>query len=532
MNEQLLKFKDNIRHQWRGLSRNQQLMVVGIILFILVSITMLIFWASQPEYTTIYTNLSPSEAGEIVAEIESQGIPVDISSDGSSVRVPSAEASRLKVELAHAGIPRSGNINYSTFSENMGLGMTDQQFDVVHRGAVENQIRYLIEEIDGIEKAQVMITMPTERVFVSDDQEAASASVVLTTRPNLNLNQTQIQGLYHLISRSVPNLPVENIVIMDHNWRAYELNAGSDSQSTIETHQTQRQIRRDIERDIQRELHTLLGTVMGMDKVVVSVFANVDFSQEQREESLVEPVDPDTNEGIAISIERIQETFAGEGGEPGGIPGTGSTDIAGYQGANQGQDSEYERMEERINREVNRIHRQIESSPYTIEDLTIHVGVEPPVPDDPDSLTPDTITDIQTMLSSVVSTYLSTPPEEAPEEWIQDKITVLAQDLHGRTDVTEDTSGISPAWLYLIGAIAVFAIGGTVFTLVKRNKSSNAEDEPPLNARPLTQPAVDDYDFEKDNEETARRKRIERLAKNKPEEFAKLLRTWLSDDER
>ena len=55
----------------------------------------------------------------------------------------------------------------------------------------------------------------------------------------------------------------------------------------------------------------MLGTLMGQDKVVVSVTADIDFTQENREENLVTPVDEENMEGIAISAQKITETYTG-----------------------------------------------------------------------------------------------------------------------------------------------------------------------------------------------------------------------------
>ena len=52
-------------------------------------------------------------------------------------------------------------------------------------------------------------------------------------------------------------------------------------------------VKKQIERDIQRQVQSMLGTLMGYDKVVVSVTADIDFTQENREENLVTPVDKD-----------------------------------------------------------------------------------------------------------------------------------------------------------------------------------------------------------------------------------------------
>ena len=41
---------------------------------------------------------------------------------------------------------------------------------------------------------------------------------------------------------------------------------------------------------------------------------------------------------------------------------------------------------------------------------------------------------------------------------------------------------------------------------------------------------IEDIADEKDSESTVRRKQLEKMAKDKPEDFAKLLRTWISED--
>ena len=51
-----------------------------------------------------------------------------------------------------------------------------------------------------------MINLPKDSVFVGEEQSNASASIVLQVQPGYTLTQQQVKGLYHLISKSVPNL--------------------------------------------------------------------------------------------------------------------------------------------------------------------------------------------------------------------------------------------------------------------------------------------------------------------------------------
>src|SRR5699024_777925 len=74
-------------------------------------------------------------------------------------------------------------------------------------------------------------------------------------------------------------------------------------------------------KDIQKRLQQMLGTIVGAESVIVSVTADVDFTQKNTTKELVEPVDVVNMKGIPVSIETLQETFEGTGAE-GGVAGT------------------------------------------------------------------------------------------------------------------------------------------------------------------------------------------------------------------
>lgn len=516
MKEKLQQYKDQLLETWNRFSRKQKGVILGTFVGVILLLAAVVYWGSRPDFVPLYTNLSQAEAGEIAAAIESRGIPVEISADGKTISVPRKEASRLKVDLASEGIPKSGNITYSIFSENMGWGTTDRQLDVVERDAMQNELKYLIEQIEGIEQADVMITLPKESVWLADTEQTATASVVIHTKHNLD--QSQINGLYHLISKSVPQLPVENIFLMNQYMQPLEMSAEETAVNNLAIHQQQREIKRSIEQDIQRELQRMLGSMFGMDKVVVSVFAHVDFTQETREEQLVEPVTDD--EGIEISIERIQEIYEGQGQPPGGIAGTGETEVAGYQGLVAGEDAEYERIEERINREVNRIHRQIVTSPYQVTDLSINVGLDESI------AVPEVETAVQDLLGAIIQTSLGQTAAEWDEDQVNERITVFTQSFPAQEPVGE-SSGLQ--WLiYALAAALIVVIVILLIILLRRRKEKDELDDL---APALEQPEKDLLSaLALEDDQTSKRKQIEQLARERPKEFVALLKSWMVED--
>jgi len=495
--------------------------------------------------TPLYTNLEPAETGEIKAAIEEQGILAEVSGDGKTISVPVEEVANLKVSLAAEGIPKNGNVNYSIFSDNMGLGMTDRHFDVVERDAMQNELAMLIRQIDGVADANVMITLPKENVWLTDDEQVATASVVIQGEPSFQLDQKQVNGLYHLISKSVPSLPSDQIVIMDQNGQTFTMEDETPADTALSVYQQQRDIKQDIEKDIQKELQQMLGLLLGRDKVVVSVMASVDFTKEKREEELVEPVNEEMGEGIDISVERIVETYSSEGATIEETVGTGDTEIANYPAVGEGGNSESERTEERINREVNRIHRQIELSPYVIDDITINVGVEPPVPGNPDSLTLETVGDIRNLLSNTVSAALSMNGAEVNNLELDERISVFATEFQGKPvieaeDPINNWFGETPNGLLLVAGAAValiLIIGSLIFVLMRRKREVIEEDfgfemfeQPgtPIGELEDEEQEIDLSEF--DSRSNPKRRTIEKLAKGRPEDFTKLLRTWMSEE--
>ncbi|MBS4193980.1 flagellar basal-body MS-ring/collar protein FliF [Lederbergia citri] len=518
----------SLKEYWTNRTGNQKFILLGSILTALILVAGIFYFASKTTLVPLYTNLKPSETGSIKESLDAKGIKSEITDGGKTIKVPEDQVDTLLVELAAEGIPKSGNIDYSFFGNNAGFGMTDNEFNVLKLDATQTELAELMKNIDGIEQANVMITLPEKGIFLTDSKAEASASIILQTKPGYEFSEKQIKSLYHLVSKSIPNLPVENIVIRNQFLEYFDL----DSEQYASNGYTQQmQIKSQVEKDIQRQVQNMLGTLMGFDKVVTSVTADIDFTQENREENLVSPVDEENMRGIAISAHRITETFTGNGDQAGGLTESGdNTDVGNSYLAGSNSNGDYEKTEETINNEINRIRKEIVESPYKIRDLGIQVMVEPPNPDDINSFPEDRKQDIQELLSTIIRTSIDKGTgTDLSDDAIQNKIVVSVQPFNGKVDVKTNPTPTLPWWIYVIGGLLLVVIGVLLFLILRKRRSEEDEDEdleeminepieiPELNEEVLTESGM-------------RRKQLEKLAKEKPDEFAKLLRTWLAED--
>lgn len=527
MNERITKFKNDMTLFWRSRTKTQKGTLIGTILGVIILAGAVTFFATKTEYVPLFKDVSTAEIGRIKETLDAQGVPNEIAPGGTTILVPSEQVDSLLVQMAAEGFPQSGTIDYSFFSQNAGFGMTDNEFNVLKLASTQTELSNLLKSIQGVKDARVMITLPEEGVFLTQATEAASASIVLNTEPGYQFEEPQILAMYNLVSKSVPNLSTENIVITNQYFEYFDLNKPQTAGSSV---MDQMAIKKTIERDLQRQVQTMLGTLMGQDKVIVSVTTDIDFQKENREENLVEPVDKEKMEGIQISAQRISETFTGNSPVEGGTPeGEDPTDnfTSFVEGGVGGGD--YEKIEETINNEVNRIRKEIVESPYKIRDIGLQVMVEPPNPEDIASLPDGVEQDIEQILATIVRTTIDKDSVgQLTEEQVGEKIVVSVQPFNGKVTELANTEPIIPWWVFVVGGILFAVILLLVFFMFRSRKSK--QEDLLLLEEQREEFNVADINSEKETEATLRRKQLEKMAKDKPDDFAKLLRTWIAED--
>lgn len=529
MRERLAQFGTKAFQYWKQMNKTQKIgLISGVVLLILV-IAITVYNLSKTEYSTAFTDMDSSDAAAITTYLQGQGIAYRLSSDGRSIGVPSTQATQVKIDVESQGLVKNGSIGYGIFKENISsFGMTDNEFNVLKADAVAGEIQQLINGMDGVSKSKVLIHVPEENVFVSDTPEQSSASALITFKPGFRPEQGMVDTIYNLVAHSLPNINQENITISDQKGEllpSSKMGGGLGNATSLVAEQFM--IKKQFETDIQRNIQAMLRMIFPPEKVVVSVISSLNFDKKNSKEQLVKPVNEVDQRGIEISLERIQESYSSEGGSTGGVPGTGPGDVPGYPASDTAGQSESESLTERINYDVNRISNEIISAPFQVKDLTINVAVEPPVKNDPASLTQDTKDAIQRILTNVVAASLADSGKTYTDDELNKKVFVLAHSFDG---VQADKSGsvFSSGLFYGLGAIALAVIIVGTLVVFRRRKPAIIEEE---EFEPQTaKPDIASIDLESVTNESQVRKQLESLAKKKPEEFVDLLRTWLVDD--
>jgi flagellar M-ring protein FliF len=167
------------------------------------------------------------------------------------------------------------------------------------------------------------LAIPNQNGFFRE-QHKPSASVVVNLHPGRTLDRSQIAGIVHLVSSSVPELHHKAVSVLDGSGTLLsgaEGREGPDAAPGLDA--AQLQYRRDLEASHQRRILALLEPVVGRDNVRASVSAELDFSQVMQTAEAWRP-NQGANAAQAIREMRTQESVTPGSATPAGIPGATS----------------------------------------------------------------------------------------------------------------------------------------------------------------------------------------------------------------
>ena len=369
-------FVGELADVWNRLPPGQKIVLLGlgggaVALFMLFT-----SWSRSPEFVPLYSGLDPADAGAIVDQLQSQGIPHEVGNGGTTVRVPSSQVASARVELAALGLPRGGSAGFEIF-DSQSFGVTDFVQRINLRRSLEGELTRTINQLDPVAGSRVHIAIPESRLFSQDEAET-SASVVLDLRPGRSLSAQQVQGVAHLVAQGVEGLSADNVTILNSNGDiifdgSEDLGVGGG---------TQLQMTQAFESQLEGDLERFLRRVLGPNKSAVEVSAVLDFTRLETSTESFTPI-----EGGSRSTQTVAETFVGTGaaealnvpGAAANIAGAATPDAEGEAGE---QSSNYSRTESTVNNELDRTVLTRTTLPGTVTSLSISLLLDESVPEE------------------------------------------------------------------------------------------------------------------------------------------------------
>lgn len=293
---------EQISNYYRSLSLQQKALIGGSVLATVILILVLTFFLNEPTYTALYSNLSEEDASKVVEYLTAQKIQYKIDDNGTTIKVPKDKLYETRLSLAGKGIPTSGSIGYEVF-DNSPMGMSEFMQKLNFKRALEGELSRTILGQEGVEGVRVHIVFPEKTVF-REEEKQPTASIVLKLKNNFTLPRSSAAAIVNLVSTAVEGLTPGKITLLDTRGR---LLWKEDEDNTIAfSSAKQYEIKNTVENYLAQKAQTILDNVLGYGNSMIQVNADINFDQVEK---TMELYDPETQ--VVVSEQTIKSQNVG-----------------------------------------------------------------------------------------------------------------------------------------------------------------------------------------------------------------------------
>lgn len=301
--------------QFSQLSNQKKL---GLILSAAAVIALLVgalMWSQTPEYRVLYNNVPDQDGAAIIGALQQMNVPYKFSESGGAILVPEKQVHEARLRLAGQGLPKGGLAGFELM-ENQKFGASQFLEQVNYQRALEGELARSVQSIAAVQSARVHLAIAKPSVF-SREKQQPSVSVLLNLHPGRVLSVEQVSAIVHLMSSSVPNLPVKNVTVVDQHGNL--LSTQNDKQDS-RFDAKQLEYIQELEENYIRRIEAILTPITGAANVRAQVTADVDFSRVERAEEIYRPNNTESEAAAIRSQQTLEATSTGSKVD-GGIPG-------------------------------------------------------------------------------------------------------------------------------------------------------------------------------------------------------------------
>lgn len=300
-----------LRKLFQSLSPGQRVSLVAAILLVGGGLYTFTRWRQESDFKPLYSGISAEDAGPIVQKLKESGVEYRLSETGGTISVPSAKVPELRLEMAAAGLPRSGRIGFELFDKT-NFGATDFVEHINYRRALEGELERSIQCLSEVGQARVHLTFPKDSVFL-ESRQPAKASVMIRLRPGARLAPPNVLAIAHLVGNAVEGLAPDAVTIVDTRGNLLSRLHGGDSEDMRESN-GMLEFRQQVEKDLLTKINSTLEPLVGAEKFRAGVSVECDLTSGEESEESFDPA-----RSVMLTSQKTEDvtTGAGAGGQPG-----------------------------------------------------------------------------------------------------------------------------------------------------------------------------------------------------------------------
>ncbi len=305
---------EQLRKLIKALSVAQRAGIAAVTILTVAGIVSFVHWHREAGFRPLFTGMSAEDAAACVQKLKESGVDYRLSDNGSVVLVPEARVDELRLEMAGAGLPRTGRIGFELFDKT-NIGATDFSEKVNYRRALEGELERSVKALNEIEQARVHISFPKDSVFL-DSREPAKASVLVTLRPGRQISEQNVLAITNLVASAVEGLSPEFVSVVDMrgDLLSRPKRTGADA---LDNSDAALDYKRQIERDLMAKVESTLEPLLGEGRFRVGMSVDCDLTTSEQTDEAFDPT-----RSVMVTSQKSEDITGASKAE--GQPGTAS----------------------------------------------------------------------------------------------------------------------------------------------------------------------------------------------------------------
>jgi flagellar biosynthesis/type III secretory pathway M-ring protein FliF/YscJ len=258
-------------------SNNRSAYFATISTAILALVLILMLWIYNPGYVVLIQNLDPSTLSRVTSDLQKSNIAYQYDSQTGNILVPEKSLYQAKFVLGSKGLEQSSMSRLLFDMKPDSQGVLEKQGVPTKYFALETELARTISSIKHIQWARVHLAVSDSHSTSTENKSRASVFVKLAE--GRSLGESQISSISHLIAASVSNLSTENITIIDQSGNLLKSRQDGGPASSASMRYSYVRI---LEQSYISKLEAALTPIFGENALRIRVDADVEFKDAQQ----------------------------------------------------------------------------------------------------------------------------------------------------------------------------------------------------------------------------------------------------------
>ena len=270
-----------------------------------------VLWSQQAEQRVLFSNLSFSDANQIIEQLRLYNIPYKFDADGRAILVPEEQVHQARLKLASEGFTADKTVGFEILDQEQSLGTSQFMETARYRRGLEGELARTISSMTAVRNARVHLAIPKDTVFIRDTRKP-TASIFLEMFSGRKLARDQVASIANLVASSIPSLDVRDVTVVDQKGRLLNMR---DADVDVVLAAKQLEYTRSLEETMLNRVNSILQPVVGIGRFRAEVSADVDFTAVEQTDELYNPDLP------ALRSEQTMDESRSGSLAPVGVPG-------------------------------------------------------------------------------------------------------------------------------------------------------------------------------------------------------------------